>query len=302
LPDSLFATRINGDVFVMNQSSENWLYCGSCGTKDRLNTFFTKNISKPEATIGLSPRCPICKSCDVLTIPPRPDTGSPETKINHQQEPQSKKIENTSDQDTIQDAYHFVKQTCKTLESLRFNNSICDAISAVSSSVSTKSTVITTGMGKAGHIAQKTSSLLSSLGISSFYIHPGESSHGDIGVLRPGDILFVFSTSGKTREVIETIDLSKELQVGKIISITSHLDSPVRQKSDIVIDMGHVEEAGYLHMAPTTSMIVMLTIADIIATSASKNINFNINDYSLRHHGGYLGEKSRKAMENNCEN
>lgn len=196
----------------------------------------------------------------------------------------------------IQNAHQFVQQTCQSLHSLQFDNSLFEAVIVTANSVYAKSTIITTGMGKAGHIAQKTSSLMNSLGISSFYIHPGESSHGDIGVLRHGDILFVFSTSGKTREVIETIDLSKKLGVDKIISITSHLDSPVRQKSDIIINMGDIKEAGYLHMAPTTSMVVMLTIADIIATSASQLINFNIKDYSLRHHGGYLGEKSRQEI------
>ena len=154
--------------------------------------------------------------------------------------------------------------------------------------------VITTGMGKAGHIAQKASSSLSSLGIPSFYIHPGESSHGDIGVVRPGDVLLVFSTSGKTREVIETVDFTKKLDVGKIIAITSHPDSIIRQKADIIIDMGEINESGYLRIAPTTSIVVMLAIADMIATNAAEINKFSMKDFYIRHHGGYLGEKSKK--------
>jgi arabinose-5-phosphate isomerase len=154
--------------------------------------------------------------------------------------------------------------------------------------------VITTGMGKAGHIAQKASSSLSSLGIPSFYIHPGESSHGDIGVVRPGDVLLVFSTSGKTREVIETVDFTKKLDVGRIIAITSHPDSIIRQKADIIIDMGEINESGYLHIAPTTSIVVMLVIADMIAINAAEINKFSMKDFYIRHHGGYLGEKSKQ--------
>lgn len=198
----------------------------------------------------------------------------------------------------IKDAYKMVDDACRALKSLQFKTStICEASKIIALSVKNGATTITTGMGKAGHIAQKTSSLLSSLGIPSFYIHPGEASHGDIGVIRKGDVLLVFSTSGKTREVIETIDLAKKLEVSKIISITSHPDGLVRCKSDIIIDMGIIKESGYLNIAPTTSIVVMLVISDIISTTVSRIIGFDMKDYAIRHHGGYLGEKSRKELK-----
>ena len=193
-----------------------------------------------------------------------------------------------------------VSETIRSMEKLRDilteSMSICEACEVIANASKNKSIVITTGMGKAGHIAQKASSSFSSLGIPSFYIHPGESAHGDIGVVREGDILLVFSTSGKTREVIETVDFTRKLNIGKVIAITSHSDSIIRQKSDIIINMGEIQESGYLNIAPTTSIIVMLIIADMLALNVAEINNFTMEDFYIRHHGGYLGEKSKKEL------
>jgi arabinose-5-phosphate isomerase len=191
--------------------------------------------------------------------------------------------------DTISALNHLMK--C-----IKANPTIYEACHVVAQAAKNNATIITTGMGKAGHIAQKASSSFSSLGIPSFYIHPGESSHGDIGVVRPGDILIVFSTSGKTREVIETVDFTRKLNVGKIIAITSHVDSIIRKKSDITIDMGEICESGYLNIAPTTSIVVMLVIADMLAVNVAEMNGFTMKDFYIRHHGGYLGEKSKKEL------
>jgi arabinose-5-phosphate isomerase len=181
---------------------------------------------------------------------------------------------------------------------IKGNPTICEACYVVAQAVKNNKVVITTGMGKAGHIAQKASSSFSSLGIPSFYIHPGESSHGDIGVIREGDILLVFSTSGKTREVIETVDFARKLNIGKVIAISSHYDSIIKIKSDITVDMGEICESGYLNIAPTTSIVIMLIIADMIATNSAEINNFTMKDFYIRHHGGYLGEKSKKEIKN----
>lgn len=183
------------------------------------------------------------------------------------------------------------------LDNKIFDSQIYEVCKIISDASKNNSTVITTGMGKAGHIAQKASSSLSSLGIPSFYIHPGESSHGDIGVIREGDILIAFSTSGKTREVIETVNFARKLNIGKIVAITSHPDSVIRQKSDIVIDMGKISESGYLHIAPTTSIVIMLIIADMISTNVAQMNGFTMQDFYIRHHGGYLGKISKKESK-----
>ena len=153
--------------------------------------------------------------------------------------------------------------------------------------------IITTGIGKAGIAMRKFSSTLCSLGFPSCYLHPGEASHGDLGLITENDILFVASTSGKTREILEIIKLARHVNVSKIIGITSHIDSPIKAQADIVIDMGVIEEAGELGLAPTTSIIVMLAITDCIALIASEELGLTKEDYGRFHHGGYLGAVAR---------
>jgi len=153
--------------------------------------------------------------------------------------------------------------------------------------------IITTGMGKAGIAMRKFSSTLCSLGFPSAYLHPGEASHGDLGLITYNDILFVASTSGKTREVIEIIDLAKNINVDKIIVVTSHKDSPIRTKADLVLDMGEILEAGHLGLAPTTSILVMLALTDCLALVAAKEDGFTKEKYGKYHHGGYLGKIAR---------
>lgn len=172
-----------------------------------------------------------------------------------------------------------------------------DVIKAATMLARTEHRIVTTGMGKAGHIAGKIASTLSSLGMPSCYVHPGEAAHGDLGMVREGDVLFVLSTSGKTREVLETIERAKALGILGIIAMTSHPDSPIRKVADVVIDIGFFKEAGYLNIAPTTSMIMMLIYADLIATMASEIRGFTMEGFALRHHGGYLGQKVRGEIK-----
>ena len=153
--------------------------------------------------------------------------------------------------------------------------------------------LVTTGMGKAYHAAAKAASSFSSLGTPSVSLHPGEAAHGDIGVIGGEDVLMAFSTSGKTREVLETIAFSRHLGVKKVIAVTSHPDAGIRVVSDIVVDMGEVKEAGHLSMAPTTSILAMLTLADMMAVMVAEFRGFVLEDYADRHHGGYLGAVAR---------
>jgi arabinose-5-phosphate isomerase len=153
--------------------------------------------------------------------------------------------------------------------------------------------IITTAMGKASLVMRKFSSTLCSFGFPSVYIHPGEASHGDLGLLTKNDILFVASTSGKTREILEIIDLARNLKIKAIIGITSHPDSPVREKADYLIDMGVIQEAGKLGLAPTTSIIIMLAISDALSLIAAERVGVTKKDFSRFHHGGYLGKLAR---------
>ena len=153
--------------------------------------------------------------------------------------------------------------------------------------------IITTGIGKAGHIANKFAATLCSTASQAQFLHPAEAAHGDLGAVSPGDILIAFSTSGKSREVIEILELSRHLGIETVIGVTSHPDSELRKYSDVVIDMGEIEEACPLGLTPTSSMAVMLAISDALALSLMEQNKISREDYGLRHHGGYLGRTAR---------
>jgi arabinose-5-phosphate isomerase len=157
--------------------------------------------------------------------------------------------------------------------------------------------VLTAGMGKAGHVARKFASTLCSTGTPASYIHPGEAAHGDLGLIGPEDCLVAFSTSGKTREVIEMLELGRHLGLKTVIGITSHPDSELRALSDIVLDMGVVEEPCIHGLTPTSSIVVMLAISDAVALALMELKGFSRHDFGLRHHGGYLGKRARLDNE-----
>lgn len=158
-----------------------------------------------------------------------------------------------------------------------------------------KGKVLTTGMGKAGHIANKFSATLCSTGTPASFIHPGEAAHGDLGLIEEKDAIVAFSTSGKTREVLDLIIAGRELGLHSVIGITSHPDSSLREVSDVVIDMGDVKEVCKLALTPTSSMAVMLAISDALALLLMELKNFSVDDFGKRHHGGYLGKKARTS-------
>lgn len=167
---------------------------------------------------------------------------------------------------------------------------------AVNTLYNCKGRVITTGMGKAGTIAKKMAGTLCSTGTPAVYLHPGEAAHGDLGLLHHGDVIIAYSTSGKTREIIEMLELAHHFGIETIICITSHPDSAIRNQSSIVIDMGIIQEPCKLGLTPTSSTTVMLAISDALALVLMEKKNFTKKDYGLRHHGGYLGQKAKQTQ------
>ena len=153
--------------------------------------------------------------------------------------------------------------------------------------------IITTGMGKAGFVAHKFAAILSSTATPAVFIHPAEAAHGDLGMLSPGDCIVAFSTSGKTREVLEFIQLSRRMDIGSVVGITSHTDSGLRELSDVTINMGVIKEPCPLGMTPTASMAVMAAIGDALALVLMEKKSVTREQYGMRHHGGYLGKKAR---------
>lgn len=156
-----------------------------------------------------------------------------------------------------------------------------------------KGKIITTGIGKAGYIAKKFAATLCSTATPADFIHPAEAAHGDLGLVSTNDVMIAFSTSGKSREVIEILELSRHLGVETIIGVTSHPESDLRELSDFVLDMGVIEEPCPLGLTPSASMAVMLAITDALALSLMEQKGVTREDYGLRHHGGYLGRAAR---------
>ena len=155
--------------------------------------------------------------------------------------------------------------------------------------------LVTSGMGKAGQIAMNISTTFCSTGIPSVFLHPSEAQHGDLGILEGNDLLLLISNSGKTREIIELTQLAHVLNPElKSIVITSNPNSPLAKKADVCICTGRPDEVCALGMTPTTSTTVMTVIGDILVVETMKKTGFTIEEYSKRHHGGYLGERSRK--------
>lgn len=158
--------------------------------------------------------------------------------------------------------------------------------------------LITSGMGKAGQIAMNIATTFCSTGIPAVFLHPSEAQHGDLGIIQEGDVLLLISNSGKTREIVELTELSRVLNPGqKFIVITSNGDSPLAHQADICICTGHPDEVCALGMTPTTSTTVMTVIGDILVVETMKRTGFTIEEYSKRHHGGYLGQRSRELSK-----
>lgn len=158
--------------------------------------------------------------------------------------------------------------------------------------------IIMSGMGKAGQIAVNMATTFCSTGSPSIFLHPAEAQHGDLGVIQPNDVLILISNSGKTREIVEIVELAKNLYDQlPIIVITGNPDSQLAQVANVVLATGNPKEVCILGLTPTTSTTVMTVIGDILVVSLMKKIGFTSQDYAKRHHGGYLGNKSRQQAK-----
>lgn len=194
-------------------------------------------------------------------------------------------------EDIINRAREIIKAEADALLSIPLDKSFEDAVQIL---FNCKGKIITTGMGKAGNIAKKIAGTLCSTGTPASFLHPGEAAHGDLGLLASGDVILAFSTSGKTREVIEMLQLAHHFGIDKIVGITSHPDSEIRSLCNIIINMGEIKEPCYLGLTPTSSTTVMIAIGDALALTLMEKKNFKKEQYGLRHHGGYLGQKARR--------
>jgi arabinose-5-phosphate isomerase len=158
-----------------------------------------------------------------------------------------------------------------------------------------KGKLVTSGMGKAGQIAHDIATTFSSTGTPAAYLHPSEAQHGDLGILQQNDVLLVISNSGKTREIIELLNLKDNLYPEiPVIVITGNENTPLSEKAACLIFTGNPDEVCTLGLTPTTSTTVMTVIGDALVVLLMEKIGFTAADYAKRHHGGYLGAKSRE--------
>lgn len=160
--------------------------------------------------------------------------------------------------------------------------------------------LVVSGMGKAGEIAQNISTTFSSTGTSAVFLHPSDAQHGDLGVIQPDDALLLISNSGKTREILELVELANRLHKNlPLVVITAKAESGLAKTADICLLTGDPREVCPLGLSPTTSTTVMTVIGDALIVLMMEKIGFTNEEYAKRHHGGYLGSKSRLQAKNN---
>ena len=156
--------------------------------------------------------------------------------------------------------------------------------------------VIVTGMGKSGHIARKIAATLASTGTPAFFVHPGEASHGDMGMITAEDAVIALSNSGRSPELITLLPLLKRLGI-PLISMTGAPDSPLAQVADAHLDTGVETEACPLNLAPTSSTTTALVMGDALAIALLEARGFTAEDFAFSHPGGALGKKLLLKVE-----
>lgn len=152
--------------------------------------------------------------------------------------------------------------------------------------------VVFTGIGKPGHIDKKISATFASLGIPSFFMHPGEAVHGDLGMIEKKDIVILTSYSGESDEILKLLPVLEEIGC-ETISITGNRNSTLSKSSSHRLIFPKFEEACYMHLAPTSSSTALLVLGDALALTVSRAKNFTEKDFGLRHPSGALGKKLR---------
>jgi arabinose-5-phosphate isomerase len=161
---------------------------------------------------------------------------------------------------------------------------------AVDLILNTKGRVILTGMGKSGHVAHKIAATFASTGTPSYFVHPAEASHGDLGMIADQDLIVALSNSGETSELSDILAYAKRYKI-PLIGLTTNPQSTLAQTAHVALTLPKVEEACPLGLAPTTSSTMMMALGDALATAVLKRRGFSAADFGSLHPGGKLGQK-----------
>lgn len=194
-------------------------------------------------------------------------------------------------------ANEILKTQQKFVASISVDDAMLTAIEEIRNAKKNARRVITTGMGKAGIIATKMSATLASIGIPSFFVHPAEAAHGDLGRIAPGDLVIVFSHSGNTGEVNRFIAALSSLnnQTNLVITISGNATPGI--PSNLVVSYGKIVESCIVEKVPSTSTTLMLIIADILAITAAESLGFTDEWFKARHPGGAIGQSYLEQNE-----
>jgi arabinose-5-phosphate isomerase len=169
-------------------------------------------------------------------------------------------------------------------------------VKAVTKILECQGSVLTSGVGKAGHVARKLAATLASTGTPSHFLSAADAGHGDLGSIRRGDLILILSASGESDEILRLLSLVKKLD-HPLIAITSAPSNSLGRFADIVLSMGKIEEACPLGLAPSASTTAMMALGDALALSVMKMRNFSAEDFALYHPAGQLGRKLIRVKE-----
>lgn len=192
-------------------------------------------------------------------------------------------------------AINTVNNEIDTIIKLRdsLDNSLTQALDVMQNA---KGRIILTGMGKSGHIGKKIAASLASTGTPSFFVHPAEASHGDLGMITEDDVIIAISNSGESRELVDILNYSKRFGI-KLIAITKNSESSLGKAGDIVLLLPNNGEACPLGLAPTNSTTATLVLGDILTAGLIQRKGFTKSDFNQRHPGGKLGSILQRVSD-----
>jgi arabinose-5-phosphate isomerase len=188
-----------------------------------------------------------------------------------------------------------INSEIETIIKLRegLNDNLTKALDIMQNS---KGRIIITGMGKSGHIGKKIAASLASTGTPSFFVHPAEASHGDLGMITEDDVVIAISNSGESKELIDILNYCKRFGI-KLIAITKNSQSSLGKAGDIILELPNNGEACPLGLAPTSSTTATLVLGDILTTGLIERKGFTKSDFNQRHPGGKLGSILQRVSD-----
>jgi arabinose-5-phosphate isomerase len=201
----------------------------------------------------------------------------------------------TQSSDLIQSAQRTIRLEVEAVEGLLAHIN-ADFVSACEMILASKGRVVVVGMGKSGHIARKIAATLASTGTPSFFVHPAEASHGDMGMITSADIILALSNSGSTAEIVTLLPLIKRLGI-KMISLTGNPESTLAKAAEVNLNAHVVHEACPLNLAPTSSTTAALAMGDALAIALLDARGFTAEDFAFSHPGGALGRRLLLKVE-----